>query len=141
MKILVCGGRDFDDRGFFRKKMFELFDWHGSPLNFVIIAGGASGADSLAEDFAIDEDIPYHIYRADWEKYGRAAGPIRNQQMLDIEKPSCVVAFPGGAGTEDMVRRAKKAGVQVIEVRREYTRIDAGTGIEYPLSDEDWPKN
>jgi hypothetical protein len=50
---------------------------------------------------------------ADWNTHGRAAGPIRNQRMLDEVKPELVVAFPGGRGTADMVRRAREAGVNV----------------------------
>jgi hypothetical protein len=56
------------------------------------------------------------VYPADWAKHGRAASPIRNQQMLDEGRPNLVVAFPGGRGTADMVRRARSAGVEVIEV-------------------------
>jgi len=56
-------------------------------------------------------------YPADWETYGRAAGPIRNQKMLDSEQINLCVAFPGGAGTADMVARCKKAHrFDVIEV-------------------------
>lgn len=53
-------------------------------------------------------------FRANSRKHGRAAGPIRNQQMLDEGKPHLVVAFPGGTGTADMVRRAQAAGVLVL---------------------------
>jgi len=57
------------------------------------------------------------MVRAKWSKHGRAAGPIRNQEMIDECKPDLVVAFPGGRGTADMVRRAKAAGIRVIEVQ------------------------
>lgn len=57
-------------------------------------------------------------FPADWVTLGKAAGPIRNQQMLDEAKPDWVVAFPGGNGTADMVRRARKAGVKIVEVPR-----------------------
>ena len=50
--------------------------------------------------------------RLDWKKYGKKAGPLRNQQMLEEGKPDLVVAFPGGNGTADMVRRAKKANIE-----------------------------
>jgi len=53
---------------------------------------------------------------ANWAGLGRKAGPIRNQEMLDQGRPNMVVAFPGGRGTADMVRRARGAGVEVIEV-------------------------
>ena len=55
-------------------------------------------------------------FKADWETFGKAAGPIRNQEMLVLSMPELVVAFPGGRGTEDMIKRSKKAGVEVISL-------------------------
>lgn len=55
-------------------------------------------------------------YPADWVRLGRAAGPVRNQLMIEQGKPDLVVAFPGNFGTADCVRRAKAAGVPVMEV-------------------------
>jgi hypothetical protein len=81
----------------------------------LLIEGGASGADRLAGQWAAEHDVPTLRMNADWKKYGRGAGHIRNQQMLD-EKPELLVAFPGGKGTADMVRRARKAGLPVILV-------------------------
>jgi hypothetical protein len=56
------------------------------------------------------------MFPADWEKYGKAAGPIRNQQILVEGKPDLVVAFQGGRGTANMVSRAQQAGVPVVEI-------------------------
>jgi len=78
-----------------------------------VIAGGARGADTIAAEWAVARDIPANVFMADWEGLGRKAGPIRNQRMLDEGKPDLVVAFPGGRGTADMVRRAREAGVEV----------------------------
>lgn len=115
-RVLVCGGRDFSDR--------ERFDWtmvqcglFGDVVT-VIIHGGAPGADQMAGQWALDHGVPAEVYPADWQAHGKAAGPIRNQRMLDEGRPDLVVAFPGGKGTADMVRRAKAAGVEVIEVGR-----------------------
>ena len=57
------------------------------------------------------------VYMADWDGLGRKAGPIRNQRMLDDGKPDLGIAFPGGRGTADMVRRAREAGVETIQVQ------------------------
>lgn len=54
---------------------------------------------------------------ADWDGLGRKAGPIRNQRMLDEGKPDLVVAFPGDKGTADMVRRARTASLEVLEIQ------------------------
>lgn len=82
----------------------------------IIISGMAKGADSLAIDWAVVNWLRWEEYPADWETHGKAAGLIRNQQMLDEGKPDLVVAFPGGRGTADMIRRAEKAGVEVIKI-------------------------
>lgn len=69
----------------------------------------------MARCYAADHGISAEGFPADWRKYGKSAGPLRNQQMIDEGKPDLVVAFPGGTGTADMVRRAKAAGIRVIE--------------------------
>jgi len=84
------------------------------PLDF-IICGGATGADAMALQYAIEKNIEHHVFMANWVKHGRSAGPIRNQQMITEGKPDIVIAFPGGKGTADMVRRAKLCGVKVYE--------------------------
>lgn len=79
--------------------------------------GDARGADKLADDWAIIESIPVERMPADWKGNGGAAGPIRNSEMLKREPvPVAAVAFPGGTGTADMVKKCKRAGVPVWEV-------------------------
>lgn len=56
-------------------------------------------------------------FRADWEQCGRQAGPLRNARMLAEGRPDAVIAFPGGKGTADMVRKARAAGLPVVEAR------------------------
>ena len=81
----------------------------------VIIEGGASGVDKQAASWARVHDVELVTFPADWQAHGKAAGPIRNQQMLDEGQPDLVVAFPiaGSRGTLDMIRRAERAGVAV----------------------------
>lgn len=114
MRVVVCGGRDYDDR----EKVFATLDaLQGQHGPLTIIQGGASGADALAVDWTYEQPSCHLINEpADWNKHGRSAGPIRNQTMLDMHKPQLVVAFPGGRGTADMVRRAEKAGVPVMRI-------------------------
>lgn len=126
-RILICGGRDYDDWEKFRDHMAliaeERFqrtkaDEFGNYLyDVTIIAGGAPGADSLAASWAAVEWTRYQEFPARWDKHGKKAGPIRNQQMIDEGAPDLVIAFPGGVGTADMVKRAKKAGIEVIEIK------------------------
>lgn len=116
MRVLICGGRTFNNYDVFMGHVISIQSKYG---NFkTIIHGGANGADRCASLFANSptdrkEEI---CFPADWDKYGRAAGPIRNQRMLDEGKPNLVIAFPGGRGTADMVRRATAAGIKVIKI-------------------------
>ena len=112
MRVLICGGRQFEDAAFLWKSMDDLNARTPGGITEVIV-GGAVGADTLGEHWAKDRRVPYRIFVADWSTHGRAAGPIRNQAMLDEGKPDIVVAFPGGRGTLDMVRRARAANVPV----------------------------
>ena len=110
MRVLVCGGRDYTDS----HKLHEVLD-SLDKIELVIIEGGARGADTMASCWAAFNSVECLTFHANWNKYGRGAGHIRNQQMLDEGKPDLVIAFPGGKGTANMISRAKKAGVDVIE--------------------------
>ncbi len=112
---LVCGGRDFFDRAMFDGAMGDLIRLCGVPD--LIVHGGAPGADSLVFNWATPLAIRQHVERAEWRKHGKAAGPIRNQKMLDLFKVDLVVAFPGGKETADMVDRSRKAGIDVAEIK------------------------
>jgi hypothetical protein len=113
MKALVCGGRGYTDA----ERMARVMDAAVERLGVTeIIQGGAPGADHLAKQWALTHGIPQTEFPADWSRFPKAAGPIRNQQMLDEGKPDLVIAFPGSDGTANMVGKAKKAGIRVIEV-------------------------
>lgn len=107
MRVLVCGGRGYADR----EEVFAALDYY-DPC--VVIAGGAKGADTLARDWAVLRERVHHIYPAQWKRYGRSAGPIRNCFMLEDSKPSLVLAFPGGNGTAHMIAIAEEAGIEVV---------------------------
>lgn len=113
IRVLACGGRDWRDRGFVIRQMSWIARTRG-PIG-LLIQGGAPGADTFAKDWAENNGINTETFQADWRE-GPKAGPLRNQRMLELGQPDLVVAFPGGRGTADMVRRSKAAGVEVIEV-------------------------
>jgi len=112
MKLIVCGGRHFNDALLLRQTLDDL---HAKRGFTAMMHGGATGADTLAKEWAAGKPIDRYVCHANWRAYGRAAGPRRNAKML-LWKPDLVVAFPGGMGTADMVKRAKAAGIEVIEV-------------------------
>ncbi len=112
MRILVCGGRDFKNYNLLKNVLNE---YCGIP-NLTIIHGGAKGADSLAGVWAKNHDIYLKVFPADWKQYGKSAGPKRNQKMIEEGTPDLVIAFPGGNGTADMIRRARHSNIPVKEI-------------------------
>lgn len=109
-KLLVCGGRDYHNR----EEVFVTLNSYFEDFSEIeIICGGAKGADTLAMHWAALNHVPLHVYFADWETYGPAAGAIRNKKMLENGKPDRVIAFPGGKGTANMIKQAVAAGVLV----------------------------
>lgn len=115
MRILVCGGRDYREASAVKKVLDEL-----RPS--LVIHGGAHGADRLAGAWAESARVPCMVFPAPWRAVGPAAGPLRNGWMLQHGRPELVVAFPGGRGTADMVRRANHQGVPVRRIAGEEPR-------------------
>ena len=130
MRVLVCGGRDYHDS----ERVQEVLDGLHQETPFsCVIHGAARGADTLAGLWAKRNAVPVEAYAAAWSRHGRAAGMIRNEQMLHEGRPDLVVAFPGGVGTAGMVRIARQAGVRVEEVRQT-TSISLITGTAGPTA-------
>lgn len=129
MKILVCGGRDFNNRDLLN----DTINWCTAGLSWTnnagleIISGGANGADKIAADYATrfdittcgntGEGIKNTIVLPDWDKHKKAAGFIRNQIMIDLS-PDLVIAFWDGKskGTHDTINKAKKKGITTLVV-------------------------
>lgn len=109
MRTIICGGRDYelteDDFKWLHTLLYSL------PITRVI-SGGALGADQGGERFAKRNKIALTVIRANWHLHGRMAGPLRNEEMAKVA--DAVIAFPGGKGTADMIRRATKRGLKLI---------------------------
>lgn len=112
-RILVCGGRDFKDRSYVFKALDNLQQWFA--IDFVIIEGGANGVDWLSKEWAHSNGHACIEMKAAWDFYDKDAGHIRNGWMIKFAKPDLVIAFPGGSGTADMIKQAKRAGITVYE--------------------------
>lgn len=129
MRVIVTGGRFFDDISFVRLALSTL------PSDTVVVHGSASGADTLADQVALELGLEVERHPAKWKMHDwngisgvkchhrsrpddrcPAAGPRRNQEMADLGADLCI-AFPGGSGTADMKKRAKAAGIEVIEAQ------------------------
>jgi hypothetical protein len=125
MRVLVTGGRGYSD---WKLAKVTLDDLHEKAPITKIIHGGCRykndppgkyrGADGMADRWAGIHHMKPEIYEADWSQ-GRSGGPRRNAIMLKESKPDICLAFPGGDGTADMVRKARAANVTVIEVKDE----------------------
>lgn len=123
LRVLICGGRDFQDYRYFARMVAQT--QMGRRPFAEIIHGGAKGADWCAHLLANSAIRRIErVFPADWKAHGKAAGPKRNQRMIDEGKPDLVIAFPGGRGTADMVRRAKAAGIEVIPIPHPEESID-----------------
>lgn len=115
LKILICGDRNWTDESSILNVLNRLITAFGKRI--MIIEGECpyGGADLYAKEGAIKLGLKHKGYAADWDKYGRKAGPIRNQKMIDKESPAMVIAFHSNIekskGTKDMVNRATKTGI------------------------------
>lgn len=120
MRVLICGSRDWSKPIPIDVIVGGFAAVYGHA-NVAVIHGAARGADSMAASAAHRHGVDCEDYPADWDTHGRAAGPIRNQRMLEAE-PDLVFAFTNdlasSRGTADMVRRAKAAGLPVYVIGR-----------------------
>lgn len=128
VRVLVCGSRTFDDMGAVCTVLdgMDMF----ATGNLAVIHGGARGADSLAAEWAKVNGKPEARFPAEWDRHGRRAGYVRNQQMLDEGKPDVVWAFvdkplADSKGTNMMVRLAADAGVPTYVVQRAHISFGA----------------
>lgn len=118
-RVIIAGSRKYND--YYR--MLEELDNLGIHLiNTIdpieIVSGHAPGADTLGERFAKAYNYPLKIFPADWDKYGKAAGPIRNEQMAKYAAEAdrgILIAFPIGEsrGTNNMIKLAKHYGLEI----------------------------
>lgn len=84
MKLAVVGSRNYTDNLLLENELNTI-----KEKITMVISGGAIGADTLAEKLAIDNNIPFQVMKPDWKTYGRAAGVVRNKQIID----SCDYCF------------------------------------------------
>jgi hypothetical protein len=115
--IIVTGGRDYQDRD----RVFAALDKAHTHKPITLLVHGACvdqksgelrGADRWADEWARDRGVPVEPHPADWTTWRKAAGPMRNKQMAEAGAHGCI-AFPGGAGTANMVRQAERCGIPV----------------------------
>jgi len=110
-RVLICGSRQYRNAAAIERFIKRL------PAGSVVIEGGAQGADQLAGLYARRAGLEVEEYPADWETYGKGAGPVRNRQMLEEGCPTEVLAFvhdpTNSPGTANMVLQALALGLPV----------------------------
>ena len=127
-RLLVCGGRTYawhkegksaEEVERETQVLYTTLDavWRAIGRPITLVEGEQRGADLVARRWAEERGHTVEGYPADWAKHGKAAGFIRNRQMLDEGKPQAVVAFPGGQGTKMMIELSRKAGLPLLEVK------------------------
>lgn len=136
-RVLVCGGRDADiDPSIVDICISEIIEeFAEGEIEFV--SGSAKGGDALGEQYAEDNGYSIVQFKPDWKKYGRAAGPIRNKQMVDYiqecDNP-IVIAFWDGksSGTRSTIKYAQDAGIDVhiIRYKNALQNVDSGIQLE-----------
>lgn len=112
MNICVNGSRGFQDYELMQESLRPYFS-----ADDVLLSGGAKGADSLAEKFAAENGIRVIRYLPDWEKYGKPAGIIRNEEMLNSSQ--MLISFHDGKspGTAHAISYAKRNNIECVVIR------------------------
>jgi hypothetical protein len=111
MKVIVCGSHKSCNAAFIIRSLDKFHE--KTPIS-ELMHGGAANTDTIAGEWAAAKGIIRYCCKANWKEHGKAAGPIRNARMLEW-MPDKIIAFPGGHGTENMKKIARKAGIEVIE--------------------------
>lgn len=130
MKTIIAGSTGIRDKRAVLRAVFE------SKFDITeIVSGGAPGVDTLGEEVAFDLGLPVQPFVADWIKYGKAAGPIRNQAMADYADALIAVWDGTSRGTKDMMKKAKKKRLKMFVYL--YPRRPSGGRMEEPLTQEE----
>ncbi len=111
MKTIIAGGRNYS---------LNPEDWASlNSYDFIseVVTGGASGVDSAALKWAQDKQFKISIFKANWTSLGKMAGPMRNREMAQYA--DALILFPGGKGTESMLKEAQKAQLIIHDLRKQ----------------------
>ena len=115
VRVVVAGSRTITDYNTVEQALLDyLRGWVKRLPDVEIVSGGAEGVDSLAAYFAREYDLEYKEFAADWNQYGKAAGPIRNKRMAEYGDVLIAVWDGKSSGTQNMVDSALEAGNDVV---------------------------
>lgn len=116
MRLIIAGSRDWTDYALLCKRLELFVSTYGMPS--VVISGGAKGADALGEKWAAAKGVKLHRVIANWQRYDKAAGHVRNGEMAAVAD-ACALFWDGSSpGSADMRRWARQTGLILFETRR-----------------------
>jgi hypothetical protein len=116
VRVLICGGRNLDEVKAYETISFWITVNYHFIEELIVIHGGAAGADTAAGRYARQNGFEEVVFEADWKRYGKAAGMIRNKKMLTEGQPDVILALSGGTGTANMIKIGREAGIPVFEM-------------------------
>lgn len=108
-RVVIAGYRDFNDYEKLKKEINKICLPNRVEITEVV-SGGARGADTLGERYAQENKLPIKRFLADWNKFGLAAGPMRNKQMAEYGDVLIAFLARGSKGTKNMIEQMKKIG-------------------------------
>ena len=114
VRVALVGGRDVEDFAFVLDRFEEVLLKEGlHKYQIKIVSGGAKGVDSIARRIASLYGIPFREFPAEWDRYGKKAGPLRNSKIVENSDIVIAIPSPSSRGTWDTVRKAEKRGLKV----------------------------
>jgi hypothetical protein len=116
LKVVIAGSRSVEDP----QLVYQAIESSGFVVREVV-SGGAYGVDALGEVWAREQEVPVRVFKPDWGRYGRGAGPVRNREMADYADALVAVWDGESKGTADMIRQMEERGkpVYVVQVESE----------------------
>ena len=125
MRVIVCGSRGWSDRATIADVLCDL------PPNTVVVHGAARGADRIAEQEAQKAGLLIEAHSAEWDKYGKAAGLMRNELMARNGADLCIAFWDGHSrGTAHMMEMAAKHGIPIQVIHKDYVNRPRARLIE-----------
>jgi hypothetical protein len=111
MKTIIAGGRELTEKGLVEETISERVPWEITE----VVEGGQRGIDRMAREWAEENNIVRTTFKADWEKYDNAAGPIRNEEMAKYADALVAIRDGKSVGTEDMISKAEQYNLRIVE--------------------------
>lgn len=113
LKVLIAGSRDFEDYTSTKDFINYCLKEMGETSSVTVLSGGCRGTDKLGELYAEEYGYEVRRYPADWKRFGKAAGPIRNEMM--VKEADIIICFPKteSRGSMSVIRLAEKYGKEI----------------------------